>query len=129
MRGRHQRGLEITNWRGYRVHTPGSPAGENNMYKPEATVRIIMKSILAIRQKRIYYGPRGIERRVEHCCSDNPVCPFPYRCDYQYTKFVNATDNPKEPPKKEYERPHPSVIETYHFCGSRAITHGDLIRC
>jgi len=106
-----------------------SPARENKMYKPEVTIGIITKSSSFARQKRIYYGPRGIERRVKRCCSDNPVCPFPSRCDQEHTKFVNATHNPKEPPEKEYERPHPSVIETYHFSGPRAITHGDMVRC
>jgi len=93
------------------------------------TVRMITKSSSFARQKRIYYGPRGVERRIKRCCLDNLDCPFPSRCDQEYTKFVNATDNPKEPPKKEYERPYSSPIETYHFHGPRAITHGDMVRC
>ena len=63
------------------------------------------------------YGSRGMERRLRRCCDDNPDCPFVIECDRLYTKFVNTTDTYREPPKKEYKRPRPSVVDTYKLHG------------
>ena len=72
-----------------------------------------------------------MDRRIKRCCADNPECKSTEIggiCYWKYTKFVNATDNPKEPPMKEYKRPRPSVIDTYKTPGLR-VTHGDIMRC
>ena len=97
------------------------------MYKPEATIRILRKSILYNRRGRIYYGAKGMERRIIRCCDDNQFCPFPDYCFYKYKQFVNATDNPKET-KREYKRPQRSVIDTYKTPGL-SLSHGDILRC
>ena len=98
------------------------------MYNPEATIRILSKSLLCIRQGGIYYGAIGMERRIKRCCSDNPECKLGDKCDELHTKFVNVTDNPKEPSGGKYERPRSSVMETYKLHGLKQLTHADILR-
>jgi len=103
------------------------------MYNPEVTRRIIYWSIKAQRSGKVAhphwtYGPKAMKRRIDRCCVDNPECKMNEECYYLYVKFVNATENPKEPQGK-YERPKPSAVETYPFYGPRQLVHVDIVRC
>jgi hypothetical protein len=94
-------------------------------YSPEVTLRIIRHS--TSKEPSCWtYGPKAVERRVIRCCDDNPECRFAVECDRLYTKFVNVTDNPREP-SGGYERPRPSVIETYKLHGIKL--NDNIVRC
>ena len=97
------------------------------MYSPEVTLRIITHSTR--KQPSFWtYGVKAVERRVKRCCADNPDCKMAVECDRLYTKFVNATDNPKEPSGDKYERSRSSVVETYKLHGLRQPIHADILR-
>jgi hypothetical protein len=96
------------------------------MYTPEVTLRIIRWSTR--RQPSCWtYNAKAVERRIKRCCTDNPECTKGEECYGLYVKFVNVTDNPKEPSGDKYERPRPSVIETYKLHGIKLDT--DIVRC
>jgi len=95
-------------------------------YNPEITLRIIWWSKSG-RPSVWTYGVKAVERRIKRCCADNPDCKKADECYYQYVKFVNTTENPKEPDRDKYKRPKPSVVETYKLHG--IILNEDMVRC
>ena len=98
------------------------------MYNPEVTLRIIRWSTR--KQPSCWtYGVKAVEKRLVQCCSDHPKCKRVRECCQLYDKFVNATDNPKEPAGDKYDRPRPSVMQTYKFHGLHRIVNPDLVRC
>ena len=98
------------------------------MYNPEVTLRIIRWSTR--KQPSCWtYGVKAVERRIKRCCGDNPDCKMSDECYSLYAKLVNVTDNPKEPAGDKYERPQPSITETYKFHGLKRIVNPDLVRC
>jgi len=97
------------------------------MYNPEVTLRIIRRSTRK-HPSPWTYGAKGVERRIKRCCADNPECEMGDKCYQLYDKFVNVTDNPKEPSGDKYERPRSSVMETYKLHGLRQLTHADIVR-
>ena len=98
------------------------------MYHPEATLRLLRKSLDYLSERGIYYGPHGMERRILRCCAENPTCPFKDECYRLYVQFVNRTNDPKAPTAKK-EKVGRSVIETYHFHGLKSLGHGTVLRC
>lgn len=97
------------------------------MFTPEVTLRIIRWST-SKRPSCWTWGPKAVKRRVERCCADNLDCKRADECYHGYVRFVNATDNPKEPPEGGYQRRAPTPVETYPFHGPSHLSRGDMVR-
>lgn len=114
-----------------------SPASENKMYKPEATINILEDSLLYARQGGTYYKARGMEQRIKRCCSGNPECLLAEECRILYNKFVMHSADTKKPRKKHRQtRSSPINVdlkicssESYRFYGPKDLTHENILRC
>lgn len=105
-----------------------SPARENKMYKPKATINILEDSLLYAQQGGTYYKARGMEQRIKRCCSGNPECLLVEECRALYDKFVRNTTDTKKP-RKKHQQLRSSPVESYRFYGPKDLTHVNILRC